>query len=83
MGMRIRLLRNLGRGFPPYRTGEEHDVDQAFGERLCKQGLAERIHAVPAPPLKAVPPEKPEGTAEKATADLVAYKEKQKKKPDA
>lgn len=77
--MRIRMLRNLGRGFPPFRVDEEHEVDETLGEALCTRGLAERIHAVPPAPLKGVPPE----PVEKATADLVSYKERQKKKADA
>jgi hypothetical protein len=78
--MRIRMLRNLGREFPPFRVGEEHDVDDQLGEALCNRSLAERIQAVPPAPIKGVPPEP--GSVEKATEDLVSRKERAKK-PDA
>lgn len=67
--MRIRMLRNLGREFPPFRVGEEHDVDDALGEALCKRSLAERIHAVPTEPIKGVPPEEKSDARTKKKAD--------------
>jgi hypothetical protein len=69
--MRIRMLRNLGRGFPPFRVNEEHDVDDTLGIALCQRGLAEVIHAVPPAAIRGVPP-----TVDKATDDSVSKKKK-------
>lgn len=52
--MRIKVLRNLGRGLPSYKEGEVVDVEPAEAARLCKLNLAEvvesKIKAVPAKP---------------------------------
>jgi len=63
---RIRLLRNLGAGYPPYKEGEEQDVQDHLADVLCGKKLAELIRAIPNKPLKAVP-DKPqiEGTRSK------------------
>lgn len=48
--MKVRLLRNLGEGWPPLKVGEIADVDDAIGEALLGQSLAELM------PIQAVPP---------------------------
>lgn len=81
--MQIRLLRNLGRGYPPLRVGEVAEVDDEMANKLVSHGLAEIVvQAVPKQAVKAVPVEPIHGTTEKAEADLGTYKERQKKKND-
>lgn len=46
--MKIRVLRNLGRGLPDYHEGQEVEVKEAVGEELARQGLAVILSA-PAP----------------------------------
>lgn len=63
----VKLLTNLGSiEFPEHRflEGEEHEVDDSFGERLVRRKLAVDITPPPAvvgeatePELKAVPEE--------------------------
>lgn len=56
--MIVKLLTNLGSmEFPghPYREGEEHEVEQPFGERLVKRKLAMDI-TPPPPPVAVVEP---------------------------
>lgn len=55
--MRIRVLRNLGRGLPPLKEGQVADVDDAMGEKLVRQRLAEQIHSVVQKPIRAIPPD--------------------------
>ena len=57
--MRIRILRNLGHGLPPYREGGRRDVGHAEAERLLGMGLAE-----PVPPDPAPEPAAPESPAD-------------------
>ena len=60
--MKIRALRNLGRGWPKaLKEGEEVAVDDDFGQQLLTHGLAELlsqpVKAVPKKPaVQAVPP---------------------------
>lgn len=60
--------------------GNELDLDSEVAAELVERGVAvakqSTIKAVPAEPVKAVPEE---GSVEKATADLEAYREKQTK----
>lgn len=55
--MRIKVLRNLGRGLPSYKEGQVVEVESAEGEKLCKLNLAEvvesKLKAVPAKPATA------------------------------
>ena len=54
--MRVRVLRNLGRGLPDYREGQAVTVSEAEGKRLLSAGVVEIIEATPAKPtVKAVP----------------------------
>jgi phage terminase Nu1 subunit (DNA packaging protein) len=39
--MRVRITRNLGKDLPPFKEGEEHDVDDALAEKWMAEGLAE------------------------------------------
>jgi phage terminase Nu1 subunit (DNA packaging protein) len=39
--MRVRITRNLGKDLPPFKEGEEHDVDDALAEKWLAEGLAE------------------------------------------
>ena len=47
--MHLRILRNLGHGFPPFREGECRDVEGPTADRLLRLGLAEPLPADPAP----------------------------------
>lgn len=75
--MRIRLLRNLGAGFPPYKEGEEVDAEHELAERLIERGLAEAI--IEAVPVKAaiegVPPPKPRKSKESPAQPAAEKKE--------
>jgi hypothetical protein len=56
--MKIRVLRNLGKGLPKYFEGESYDVDDTQGEDLIKKGLAEPVASeTPAIRGVATPPE--------------------------
>ena len=62
--MRIKLRTNIGSGEtdiqPPLLSGQEREVDEAFGRRLVARGLAVDVTPEPAPKrelkLEAVPP---------------------------
>lgn len=77
--MRIRVLRNLGQGHPPFKEGECPSVDRATGERLLALGLAESLPAEPrASPLD----ETPVASAETPTGvSPVARSSRKLKKP--
>jgi len=61
--MKVRILRNLGRGFPPYSEGQICDTDEA--DKLIQMGLAVEIpECIPAA-VEAVP-EKPAISTAKA-----------------
>lgn len=66
--MRLRVLRNLGAGWPPYKEGEEVEIDSKAGKSLVSQGLAEPlpIQAIPATPIipVAIPQAEPEPAQE-------------------
>jgi hypothetical protein len=67
--MQVKVLRNLGRGFPQLTEGQVADLDEQTAERLVKQGLAEVVvRAVPQEPIKAI-----------QSADESAKKERNKK----
>ena len=53
--MKVRLLRNLGEGWPPLKVGEIVDVSSAIGEALLGQNLAELMPIQAVPPAPAVP----------------------------
>lgn len=79
--MKIKVLRNLGRGLPCYCEGETRDVEDNEGKLLVKRGLAICLDAPPV--VKAVAP-KPEiadakapSVADKATGDLKSYRDRQ------
>lgn len=75
--MRIKLLRNLGREYPPYRLDEVVDADDKLAQHLVARGLAEVVKGVPKQPaIRGVPPKPAEGTVEKATADLEDYRKR-------
>lgn len=83
--MKIRVLRNLGRGLPDFTEGQVVDVADEVAQALIDRFLAEAIE----PKLKAVPPEPQlkavpdEGSVEKATADVESYRDKVKGKKKA
>jgi hypothetical protein len=63
--MRIKVLRNLGAGWPPWHEGEVVETDEAQARRLIDLGLAEPVPetlrtVVHESELRAVPPEEPE-----------------------
>ena len=76
--MRIKVLRNLGRGLPPYKENQVVEVDEAEGKRLVDAKLAvptdedeteDEIRAVPG--TAAIGRAKaPRGSVERATEDL-------------
>lgn len=63
--MQIRILRNLGSGFPPYAEGDVVDADQSVAELLIKKQLAEPVLSAVAkePELKAVRKDEPDSVS--------------------
>ena len=54
--MKIKVMRNLGKGWPSYKENEVVDADDAVAEKLIQACLAEPIKTVPKSPiLKGVP----------------------------
>lgn len=45
--MQIKVLRNLGRGLPPYKEGQVVTVSDTVGADLVKRDLARVIEAIP------------------------------------
>jgi len=77
--MKVRVLRNLGEGWPALKEGETADVADKIGEALVSQCLAEvvPIEAVPPPPIVAIPTPKPEPEpAQQPKAPARKHKEK-------
>lgn len=81
--MKIRVLRNLGRGLPDYCEGETRDVDDNEGGSLVKRGLAICLDAPPVVKAVAPKPEIAEAKAasvpEKVAGDLKSYRDRQTK----
>lgn len=79
--MRIRLLRNLGHGWPPYKVDEIVDAEDALAAKLVDRGLAEVlppiIQAVPPKPAQlGVPKIETVKQKTKPQADVAGTKEK-------
>jgi len=73
--MLVRILTNIGTRdcdiMPPLMEGDERDVSDPVAKSLIARGLAVDITPPkPKPPVK----KEDEGTVEKATADLEAYR---------
>lgn len=84
MGVKIKVLRSLGKGWPDLAENETSEVDGDIAKALIKNGLAVRVDD-PAPVIQAVPPQPTiaeAATVPKATDDLKSFRGRVSRKAD-